>query len=203
MSDFHGALPEVTGLPEADLVLLGGDYCWDHDDFFFYNITLRHFIEDLYKRYKNVVGIAGNHDFWMEKDYRFFKEMPWHYLCDEEITLQGMRIWGAPWSNKFGEWAFMRTEYDLIPHWEGIKPGVDILLTHGPAQGYGDLVPRGTHVGSKGLQEAVERVKPKIHCYGHIHEGYGIHKNGETISVNAARMNGAYSPINPPIVVEL
>ncbi len=36
------------------------------------------------------------------------------------------------------------------------------------------------------LREAIERVKPTLHVFGHIHESAGVMKHKETLFVNAA-----------------
>jgi len=60
---------------------------------------------------------------------------------------------------------------------------VDILLTHGPPLGNLDTVrppfnlsntgPLGDHKGCPHLAAAVKRAKPRLHCFGHIHEARG------------------------------
>lgn len=54
-------------------------------------------------------------------------------------------------------------------------PGVDVMVTHGPPAGVLDKVVgrRGENVGCKFLMEAVRRARPRLHVFGHIHEGYG------------------------------
>jgi len=49
--------------------------------------------------------------------------------------------------------------------------GLDILLTHAPCRGYGDMqdIP---HRGFECFNDFLYELKPKIHCYGHIHEEY-------------------------------
>ena len=55
------------------------------------------------------------------------------------------------------------------------RNGFDILLTHAPCKGYGDMddLP---HNGFKCFNELLERYKPKLHCYGHVHREYGNFK---------------------------
>jgi len=56
-----------------------------------------------------------------------------------------------------------------------IPQGVDIVMTHGPAANHLDLCARdGNRAGCEHLWRALERVKPRLHCCGHIHEGYGV-----------------------------
>ena len=35
------------------------------------------------------------------------------------------------------------------------------------------MIPRGTHVGCQHLRTAVQRARPRLHVFGHIHEGWG------------------------------
>jgi hypothetical protein len=51
-------------------------------------------------------------------------------------------------------------------------PGIDIMMTHGPPKGILDMVVHGS-VGCDALLRAVSRARPRLYCFGHIHEGYG------------------------------
>ncbi|KAK4947640.1 hypothetical protein LTR10_013586 [Elasticomyces elasticus] len=53
------------------------------------------------------------------------------------------------------------------------EPEIDIMLTHGPPQGILDLTSTNEPVGCEHLRRAVERCRPRIHCFGHIHESWG------------------------------
>lgn len=39
-----------------------------------------------------------------------------------------------------------------------------------------DTVRSGEHVGCEHLLRAMRRCKPRLHCFGHIHEGWGAQK---------------------------
>ncbi|TPR11832.1 Cytochrome P450 61 [Aspergillus niger] len=53
-------------------------------------------------------------------------------------------------------------------------PGVDVMITHGPPYGVLDqVVPNHMSVGCEHLYRAVKRARPRVHVFGHIHEGYG------------------------------
>ncbi|KAF7159949.1 hypothetical protein CNMCM5623_005455 [Aspergillus felis] len=52
-------------------------------------------------------------------------------------------------------------------------PAVDIMITHGPPAGVLDTVLNGGSAGCEGLFAAVKRARPRMHVFGHIHEGYG------------------------------
>lgn len=48
-----------------------------------------------------------------------------------------------------------------------------------------------------------DRIKPRLHIFGHIHEGYGqVEVNGIKF-VNASVVNAAYKPVNKAIVIDL
>ena len=52
-------------------------------------------------------------------------------------------------------------------------PGVDILITHGPPKYILDHARDGSSAGCEYLRRALCRAKPRLHCFGHIHEGHG------------------------------
>merc|ERR1712037_767457 len=104
----------------------------------------------------------------------------------------------------------------MIPHtdvcrWEqvcsNIPSDTDILISHCPPYGILDVNAEGERCGSKILlTHVVERVKPKYHIFGHIHEAYGMANNGTTTFVNAAACINTVEgkiPRNPPIVFDL
>ena len=51
-------------------------------------------------------------------------------------------------------------------------PDFDILLTHAPCRGYGDMddLP---HTGFECFNELLNKYSPQLHCYGHVHQEYG------------------------------
>ena len=90
-------------------------------------------------------------------------------------------------------------EYNLIPE------GIDILLTHGPPLNVLDLVPYDgmKSAGCPKLAERIQKVRPKLHVFGHIHEGYGMHMKNGTTYVNASIYNNQIPGLlNKPIVLD-
>lgn len=64
---------------------------------------------------------------------------------------------------------------------------VDIMITHGPPLGRMDVV-RGSHenAGCPHLMNALQHCRPKLHCFGHIHEGWGAERiNWAAVERNA------------------
>ena len=80
---------------------------------------------------------------------------------------------------------------------------MDILITHGPPLGHGDLCSDGGRAGCYDLLNIVQKkIKPKYHVFGHIHEGYGITTDGTTQFINPSTCNLSYRPVQPPIVFD-
>lgn len=53
------------------------------------------------------------------------------------------------------------------------------------------------------LLRHVERVRPKLHSFGHIHEGYGMVDKEGTCFVNACNLNERYRMRNLAVVVDV
>ena len=94
-------------------------------------------------------------------------------------------IYVSPYTPAFCDWAFAydRSEdrfncQQHVAHGvtsiaiDPIPDGVDLVMTHGPPKGILDWCPHG-NVGCENLLQAIRRVKPIMHCFGHIHEGNG------------------------------
>ncbi|CAO1598999.1 hypothetical protein XANCAGTX0491_002745 [Xanthoria calcicola] len=115
------------------------------------------------------------------------------YLVEgtHEFTLASgatFKIYVSPYTPEFGDWAFAYAlSEDRFNTPEDVEKGskcksiainpipedVDIVMTHGPPQGILDLCAAG-NVGCPHLLRAMKRVRPMIHCFGHVHEGSGI-----------------------------
>lgn len=149
------------------------------------------------------IVVAGNHDFLFEREPGLARSLlpgGVHYLQDSEVTVDGLRFWGAPWQPWFMNWAFnLQRGPELARKWDLIPEGIDVLITHGPPQGTGDRTVTGEIIGCADLGAALGRVRPRLMVFGHVHEGYGIYGD----RVNAAICDHRYRPVNPPIVVEL
>ena len=126
------------------------------------------------------------------------------YLENEATTVVGgYKIYGSPCQSAY--WAFHHSRGENISRvWEKIPTDTDILLTHSPPVGHGDLTSKGEHLGCVDLLAAIaDRVKPLFHVFGHVHEGYGATTNGTTIFVNAAIDPHQYKSSHPPLVFDL
>lgn len=157
--------------------------------------------------HKYKVVVAGNHDWPCEREYDDARLAmnDFTYLQDEGTEIAGLKLYGSPWQPAFGRWAFNlpRKSFELADKWRRIPDNVDVLITHGPPYGILDRVKFGAHVGCEYLRERVDELKPRLHCFGHIHEAYGQELHGDTLFVNAASVDIWYRLANPAVVVDL
>jgi len=80
---------------------------------------------------------------------------------------------------------------------------IDILITHGPPNGILDLSEAGEYAGCTALLEAVREIAPRVHLFGHIHEGRGIERQDGVTFINASSVNANYRQLYPPVVMEV
>ena len=57
--------------------------------------------------------------------------------------------------------------------------GVDIVVTHAPPKGVGDIAGSNAHQGFEALLELLDEFKPAYLVHGHVHLRYGIDKTRE------------------------
>lgn len=74
---------------------------------------------------------------------------------------------------EYGGWAFnIPRGQPCLDKWNQIPDDVDILVTHSPPLGHGDHCCSGVRAGCVELLSSVQnRIKPKYHVFGHVHEG--------------------------------
>ena len=154
--------------------------------------------------------VAGNHDFSACSEIfpSMLAQFPSiTYLRNSSVTIDGLVIWGSPYSNIFGQWAFMKDDFELYNIWEQIPANTNIVITHGPAYSIADKVVnahnRDPHVGSQSLRDKLKKLKLlKLHVTGHIHESYGTYL-GKYTTVNASVCDLNYVPFNRPISLHI
>ncbi|XP_067686779.1 metallophosphoesterase MPPED2-like [Haliotis asinina] len=126
------------------------------------------------------------------------------YLEDSSVDICGIKIYGAPWVPEFCFMGFnIARGQPILDKWNLIPSDTDILITHGPPLGRGDLCFTRQRAGCLELLNTIQqRVKPKYHLYGHIHEGYGMSTDGTTTFINASMCTLRYMPDNPAVVID-
>jgi predicted phosphohydrolase len=183
MADTHGYHKKLK-VPDGDILIHAGDLT---EMGTLEQLTeVRDWLLSLPHAHK--VVIAGNHDFGLQDDAERCRALfgpPLIYLEDQLATVAGLRIWGSPWQPWFHSWAFnLPRGPEIAAKWALIPTGVDVLVTHGPPAGYGDLCFHGERVGCEDLLRELDRVKPRLHLFGHIHEDKGTWQLGPTTIVN-------------------
>ena len=204
VSDTHGAYRGLD-VPDGDLLVHSGDITTYGRPLELHDFN--DWLGDLPHTHK--VVIAGNHDAALANQSIAFGcsiLSNAHYLQDSEVVVDGVRIYGAPWTPEFLGWHFMlpRGSRELRQKWSMIPEGIDILLTHGPPAGKCDYSKfQKWYVGCDYLREAVLKTQPRYHVFGHVHESYGVQMGEHTTFINASIMTRLYVPTNPPIEVEI
>merc|ERR1712137_986140 len=225
ISDTHAQHRDIQ-VPPGDILLHAGDFCFfsteeEIKDFDNWLGTLPH-------KHKIVVG--GNHDFLFDEKWcrvpenaDFWKSgvgENWGdtenrerirrlltnctYLVDEEVTVEGIRIYATPAQPPLmgHKWAFVVDDDERISEYDKIPDDLDVLLTHCPPYGKGDRSLIGSF-GCPYLLDACARKKPRFHVFGHIHDGYGVTQDKWTTFVNASICTSFYHPYHAPIVFKV
>lgn len=141
--------------------------------------------------HKHKIVIAGNHDWCFLREKAAMvsacHDLGLTYLEDSGISADGLKIWGSPYTPQFAGWAFMQSRgADMRRHWDLIPANLDVLITHGPPHGILDRTQSGEHAGCEELKLVIEKQKPRLHVFGHIHEALGVANADGTVCVNAA-----------------
>ncbi len=233
ISDTHNKHNQLNGkLPGGQLLIHSGDFTSigrKHE--------VEKFIEWISKQdYTHKVFIAGNHDltFQSERMYEdkaaYFERRvfdtpgaegkpDWlvellnnlpdsvYYLENSSVKLEGINIWGSPYSPSFGYgWAFNKDRgNDIAQCWNDIPIDTDIVITHTPIYGYNDRAANtNQNVGCADLYHRLKEVNPHLHFCGHIHEAYGHKTMGLTEWYDLQTFNGCscnlrYEAENDPI----
>lgn len=248
----HNEIPKEY-LPEADIVLFGGDFT----DLGSYTDTLsfKTFLKSLPCKHK--VIIAGNHELtydidhrdtvlsyylqWERKDYsnvfdiyrkidsncqkkqsgkkynddilNFIKKQITEdneiiYLEDSTVNIEGLNIFGSPYSLRWHEWAFPTPRANdpdrgiSESRWSKIPDDTDIVLVHGPPYNIFDKMVDNEHEGCPFLAERIKQISPSLCVFGHIHEDYGVKKIDNTIYANVSLCNYNNELENKPLLLD-
>ena len=134
--------------------------------------------------------VHGNHD------TKYERQPPEGCECIDGrvVEFKGYRILGLGGCMKYNDGAHQYTEGQMKRRIAKLFPelrrGVDILVTHAPAQGLGDMDDI-CHRGFGCFRELLDRRRPAYHFYGHVHLQYApnmprVRQYGESMLVNVS-----------------
>ena len=107
------------------------------------------------------------------------------YLQKSGIEIEGLKFCGSPVTPRFLGMAFnVRAGEEIKRNWQMIPADTDILITHGPPHGILD-----NEMGDEELLSQIQKIKPRIHCFGHIHGTSGVQILNGTTFINSAMVN--------------
>jgi len=202
LSDTHGLHNQVQIEP-CDILIHAGDFT-NLGEKDVHNSFVEWFEE---QPAKHRILIGGNHDLHLSNfpnNIHTFNDHGITYLEDEMTVVDGIKIYGSPWTPRFGDWAFMMSRETIGYMWDKIPDDVDILVTHGPAYGILDQPWGGyEHVGCKSLLDKIMQVRPKIHLSGHIHGSYGEKLFNGIQFYNVSVCGEDYKVQNKPVTIEV
>lgn len=203
ISDIHGQQSTIKVFPKADICIIAGDFLRTGS-----LEQLKAFLRDIKTwPYDKIILVAGNHDKCLQlsmkslaKEY-IAKDPRIVYLCDQAITIDGVRFYGTPWTPTYNRWYFMRPDHLLGEHvWRFIPSDTDVVITHGPAFGILDRVElRNPGSNTLRLELDTGRIRLKAHIFGHIHESRGQCEvttlvGAPYMAYNVAYLDGEYKP---------
>jgi len=185
-SDIHRsrdhALDLVARAEEADLVIGAGDFA-----------TMRKGLEETMALFapieERLIVVPGN----AESAEELSSATGAVVLHGQSVTLNGLTIFGigaAIPRTPFGEWSFDLDE-DAAATMLAAAAGADILISHSPPKGLGDVTRDGRSLGSTALRAAIEAHAPRLVLCGHIHDSWGARGKIGTAEVANLGPDGA------------
>jgi Icc-related predicted phosphoesterase len=142
--------------------------------------------------YTHRVFVPGNHESFLEEDpsKRSLLSNATVLINESAEEVAGLKLWGSPVVPLSGTAFGMTSAADRRRLYSTIPDDTDILITHGPPFGILDIAPCSRyHGGCPELLEAVQRVQPMLHVFGHIHGAYGTEELDGTLFVNSALLS--------------
>ena len=185
ISDTHGFHDQLN-IPEGiDLVIHTGD-CSNHIDPYQNEWEVKNFLMWFEQvPIPNKIYIPGNHDTSIEKGLvkaGDFISRGIHLLMHDWINVNGVKIFGSPYTPTYGQWSFMKSRETINRVWETLPEGMDIIGVHGPCRGILDLSYNRANelefCGDNALRKHILRLKPKYFLSGHIHNCEDIINTG-------------------------
>lgn len=192
LSDTHGCNLRLNELPEADVLVHSGDFTMTGSEQEALDF-LNWFCD---QPYAHKIFICGNHDDCLYGATIDGLDSNVHYLCNSGVEIDGVKFYGVPMF--MGDCVTDRQWHNI----ERIPDNTDVLITHSPAYGILDF-DDNINYGDEQLLKKVMEAQPRLHLVGHIHANHGITIQHGIIFSNGAIMNGDYTNLQKPNLIEL
>jgi Icc-related predicted phosphoesterase len=206
-ADWHGELPAV---PPCDILTISGDICNNYGkdnldrELRKQAAWLKHEFGPHLKKQpvKWTLATWGNHDSvgYLADEY-VSDAVPVFWLIDKWVRHRGITFYGTPWTRTYGHHCnfMLDDEARLDSKFENIVP-CDVLISHGPPLNYGDLAParpdvgqfEAEHCGSLALLQSIERVRPQLTVFGHVHPANGLYRHDGLPLANVAVVDAEF-----------
>ena len=174
---------------QADAVLFAGDFaeCFKPE-------TGDEALEKLCSKHDSIFAVLGNCD-----NETFLEDLEERDICVEKALVfhEGLAFAGSGGGTKFtGKTEFERTEEECLSDFDIVKNSIDqngdkslwknlILISHNPPIcGKLDSFDGVHHAGSQQFTDFIQENQPLAVICGHIHEGTGSDKIGDTLVIN-------------------
>lgn len=192
LTDIHGRLSFPEALLEeirtADLLLLSGDITH-----FGHRAEMERMIGFLRNLNPRLLAVSGNCDHPDAEAWLSEAGISLHTTLKETGGIAFYGLSGSLPCPGRTPHEYEEEVYEALLAGFTPPPQPWILVSHQPPFGtVNDAVSPGVHVGSKSIRAFIERTRPLACFCGHIHEGVGTDRIGDTVTVNAgpARFGG-------------
>ena len=167
----------------VDLILSAGDLKPDYLSFL---VTMAN---------RPLLYVHGNHD-------GIYSERPpegCECIDGRLVNINGLRILGLGGSVRYNGGPHQYTEAEMTRRIFRLRPaifkagGVDIILTHSPVRGYGDM-DDAAHRGFECFLPLIKRYSPMYLIHGHVHKRYtpGLSREQRYFNTSVINANGTY-----------
>ncbi|KAK3622186.1 hypothetical protein LTR56_022341 [Elasticomyces elasticus] len=192
IEEYHRALDMLKDIEAPVKLVIAGNHDYSLDSDF----MLSHLEPKGLTKPAAEFEIQEAHDLWMAPEGRArlegvtFLEEGVHSVDLENGAR--VKVYASPYTPEYQDWGFpyehdedrYNTRETSLSDAKNIAPSpvpsftatdmpIDILLTHGPPYQNMSQTTTGDDAGCPHLLRALMRGRPLLHCFGHIHEGWG------------------------------
>lgn len=197
VSDVHERFDELV-VSEGDVLIIAGDLCERSDASF---AKADQWLGSISAGFERVIYVPGNHDqpiVERPEKYRNIAPNLLRALCvDALVEADGLRIYGMPYESEG------RTHPELQ-----IPDGVDVLVSHEAPYDVRDRHANDAsiNIGNLPLRRIVEKLRPRVHIFGHAHFGHGLEYCEGTLFANVAicgKPGKYYGVAHSPTIIDV